>query len=358
MPTLGLARFASSTVMGAQVYEHAIDLRAETALRAISSGWTVKRPVVRSLRSPLDGNRRIPMGALLNSSPRTRRAMGRAIYPRNCVVHRMDVGLPPSTQGDILTLHDIVSWRFSDEGPRVSAAAEELRRADAIITVSMFSAEEIVHYFGTRDPIVIPNGVDHERFGGAAPADAAALNRLGIKRPFVLAAGGSSRRKNLEGLASAWASVCRGRPDLSLVLAGPESSRRTALFRGLENVRLVGRLEDSILPRVLAASAVLVVPSLYEGFGLPALEGMAAGVPVVAARASSLPEVVGDGGILVEPTSEGLAAGILWATSGDSEVLRIVERGRLRSREFTWEKSVAAHAQVWASVSARRGGCP
>jgi glycosyltransferase involved in cell wall biosynthesis len=104
------------------------------------------------------------------------------------------------------------------------------------------------------------------------------------------------------------------------------------------------------MPRVLASAQAVVVPSTYEGFGLPALEAMAAGVPVVAAATSSLPEVVGDGGLLVAPEGPAIAEGLLSATSGDADVDRLVEVARARAADFTWERCVAAHARVWARV--------
>jgi glycosyltransferase involved in cell wall biosynthesis len=97
----------------------------------------------------------------------------------------------------------------------------------------------------------------------------------------------------------------------------------------------------------MAAASAVVVPSVYEGFGLPALEGMAVGVPVVAVRRSSLPEVCGDAAYLVEPDAGALAEGLVAALDGGPETEAVVARGRLRAPLFTWEASVAAHAALW-----------
>ena len=349
MPRLTIATSATAVPMGAQVYQEEISSRAASALQEEGAGWQVTRVVVRSLRSPLPGNRRLPMGWVSGASAGARRQIGRLLYPGGAVVHRMNLELPPASHADVITLHDVVSWKFPDESPPVPAAAEEARRAAAVICVSHFSAAEAVDLLGISDPVVVHNGVDR-RFFDAAPADPALLATLGVNGPYVLTAGGASRRKNLEGLAAAWPKVHSSRPDLTLVLSGPEHPRRTELFRGLSGVRLVGRVPGDAVPGLIAAAAAVVVPSLYEGFGLPALEGMAAGVPVVAARTSSLPEVVGDGGILVEPTPDDLAQGILAAVAGGAEVARMVEIGRRRSRDFTWERSAAGHARVWAAL--------
>ena len=134
------------------------------------------------------------------------------------------------------------------------------------------------------------------------------------------------------------------------MLSGPPHPRRSALVAGLEGTVLTGRLPDSVMPRVLASAQAVVVPSTYEGFGLPALEAMAARVPVVAAATSSLPEVVGDGGLLVAPAGPAIAEGLLAVTSGDADVHRMIGVARARAADFTWERCVAAHARVWTSV--------
>jgi glycosyltransferase involved in cell wall biosynthesis len=339
--------------MGAQAYERHIIARAPAALAGLSGPteqWEVRHVVARSLRSPLPGTVRLPMGWLAGASARTRAAAGRLAYAGGGLVHRMGLELPPAPH-EVVTLHDVVAWRYADESAPVRAAVAELRRAAAVICVSAFTAAEAVDLLGVRDPVVVPNGVE-ARFFGAAPLDAEALARLGVTGPYVLTAGGASERKNLAALAEAWPRVHAARPGTTLVLAGPPHPRRTELFGSLPGVRLVGRVADDLLPGLYAAASVVVVPSHVEGFGLPALEGMAAAVPVVASDRSSLPEVVGDGGLLVDPTGPALADAVLDVLAGGPDVDAMARRGLDRARRFTWEASAEGHARVWRSVGA------
>jgi glycosyltransferase involved in cell wall biosynthesis len=143
--------------------------------------------------------------------------------------------------------------------------------------------------------------------------------------------------------------VLAARPETMLVLMGPPDQRRDRLFDPLTGTVRMGRVDDDTVPGVMAAAAVVVIPSTYEGFGLPALEAMAVGVPVVAAARSSLPEVCGDAAYLVEPDGRSLAEGMVAALDGGGDATSMIERGRVRATSFSWEASAAAHAALWRS---------
>lgn len=350
-PRLSVATIAVNTPMGAQAYQQQVMSRADAALGATGTdSWRVRPLVFRSMRADLPGNRRLPLGRIAAASPAVRAAAGRILYAGDTITHRMTLELPPAPHGDIITLHDVVAWRFPDESAPVPAAAEEARRAAAVICVSEFTAQEATDLLGIRDPLVVHNGVD-ARYLDATPLSEHTRGGLGLDGRYVLHAGGAAARKNLPALAEAWPIVHRARPDLTLALAGPPHPTRTALFEGMPGVRLLGRLPDTQMPGLVAGAAAVVVPSLYEGFGLPVLEAMAANVPVVAAATSSLPEVAGGFAVLVEPHGSHIAEGILDATAGGSDIARLVAGGRARAGEFTWERSAHEHARVWRRVS-------
>jgi glycosyltransferase involved in cell wall biosynthesis len=346
MNRLTIATLADPGAMGQKVYENEIATRSESEL---GERWQVRFTVGSGMRTTSASTRRLPARVYSSGSGTLRRAAGRALYGRGGVVHRMDLRLPPAPGTEVVTIHDVVSWRFPDEGQPPATVHDEVRRARAVICPSHFSAAEIIATFGIPAPIVIPNGVD-SRFADAEPFDDDALNRLGLRAPFMLHTGGCSLRKNLDGLAAAWDIVHRKRPELSLVLAGPPHVRRDQLFKHRPGTVLPGRLPDDVLPRLMASAAVVVVPSLYEGFGLPALEAMAAGAPVVAARRGSMPEVCANAAVLTEPTGEELADAVIEVCDGGAHITDQVARGRRRASQFTWEASAAEHANVWKSV--------
>lgn len=348
MERLAISTMATAVPMGAQVYEREIASRAAAALAATGRTWRVDEVVARSLRSGLEGTRRMPVGLLERGSPALRRAAGRILYPRG-VVHRMSLTLPPAPR-EVVTLHDVVAWRFSDEGEPIAAAAAELRAAAAVVCVSAATASDAVDLFGLDNVRVVHLGVD-DRFRDAQPMPIAARERLGIDRPYLLHAGGASRRKNLVALSEAWRGIAARHPELLLVLAGPPHAGRDELFRGLPRVVQVGRLPSADLPGLIAGAEALVVPSLHEGFGLPVLEGLAAGTTVVAADTSSLPEVAGGAAVLVPPTGTGILDGVVAVLDGDVDRAGLRELGRARAAEFTWERCAAEHAAIWNEVA-------
>ncbi len=345
---LAIATTATHVPMGAQVYQQEITVRAAAALASVGVDWPVQRVVARSLRSPLAGTLRLPMRRLERAGARERRALGALVYPRGALVHRMELGLPPA-RGEVLTMHDVVAWRFSDEGNPPASARDELRAAAAVICVSQSTADDVAEMFGVERVHVAHPGVD-DRFREPGSLTGAERVQLGIPGRYLLHAGGASQRKNLEGLAAAWRSVHAAVGDVSLVLAGPPHSRRDELFRDLPRAIRVGRLPDGVLPKLMAGAEAVVVPSLYEGFGLPVLESMAAGTPVVAARTSSLPEVAGDAAVLVDPDGPAIAEGIRYVLGADFDRDGAVAAGFARSAGFDWTTSAEAHARVWKSV--------
>jgi glycosyltransferase involved in cell wall biosynthesis len=344
MPHLVWARRASTEPMGQERYEQA----ACDAIREVMpAGWDIEDIVVRSLRSAVPGQRRLP--ARLERAPhRVQQVLGAMAYPRADLVHRWDVRLPPGRH-DLLTLHDVAQLKFPDEGAAPPSLRASARGAIGVVCPSQFAADEITEVLGVRRCWVATAGVD-DRFRDPPPLAEAQREALGVPGPYVLHAGGSTLRKNLAALAGAWPAVHHAHPELTLLLTGPVNERRTTLFSGLAGVRLAGKVADDILPSVVGSATVLVVPSTYEGFGLPALEAMAAGTPVVASRCASLPEVVGDAGLLVEPVADGIADALIRVVADTALADDLRHKGLRRSADYTWRRTAQTHLDVYREV--------
>lgn len=349
MNRLAIATTVTSVPMGAQVYESQVLTRAADALATTGEHWRVQHVAARSLRSELDGTVRIPVGLLERSGAGVRRVFGRALYPRGVLVHRMSLTLPPAPR-EVVTLLDVVAWRFPDEGTPVASAGAELRDAAAVVCVSEATAADAVEMFGLENTRVVHLGVD-ERFRSPSPLDPERRRSLGLDGPYILHAGGASERKNLRALADAWGRIAPSHPGVVLALSGPPHPRRTELFQHLDRVVLLGRMDAGDVPGLVAGAEAVVVPSLHEGFGLPVLEAMAAGTPVVAADTSSLPEVAGGAAVLVPPTGQGIAGGLDALLRGEMDRDGLAARGRLRAGEFTWERCLAEHAAIWTEAA-------
>jgi len=166
---------------------------------------------------------------------------------------------------------------------------------------------------------------------------------------YVLSVGSLEPRKNLSRLLDAWRRLQPTDRDESLVLVGASSKHFQAVdFAGdIASVIFPGYINDADLPAVYAGATLFVYPSLYEGFGLPVLEAMACGTPVVCSGATALPEVVGTAGILVDPYDpEAIADGIRRVLENDALQARLRQRGLELARKYTWERAAAATWQV------------
>lgn len=276
----------------------------------------------------------------------------------------------------VATVHDMILELMPEaygRGRRLAFGAARalerwvISRAEVLITDSETSKGDIVRLLGT-DPArihVAPLGVG-PRFRPPAPEAVAALRaRLGLPSRFALYLGGADARKNVGGLLQAFARARERAPEVGLVLAGPLSGDPSfpALLAQAEALgirgalQVVGFVEDADLPTLLGAAEVFVFPSLYEGFGLPPIEAMACGAPVVSTTGGSLAEVLGQAACLVPPGNvEALAAGIEDVLGDEGTRRRLRERGLTRAAEFSWEITALRTCEAYRHALARAGG--
>jgi glycosyltransferase involved in cell wall biosynthesis len=236
-------------------------------------------------------------------------------------------------------------------------------RAARVITVSEASKRDILRYFRVPEKRidVIYNAID-DRFWQEPPADEVARvrERYRLTNPFVLYAGNIKPHKNLERLIEAFHLLRANSPELShvqLLIIGDEISKYAALRRAVhrhklhKHVRFFGFVPDQTLAALYRLANAFVFPSRYEGFGLPPLEAMASGTPVIASNVSSLPEVVGDAALMIDPYEPKAIAEAMYRVLTDAPLradLRL--RGLARAREFSWERSIKRVREIYDEV--------
>jgi glycosyltransferase involved in cell wall biosynthesis len=277
------------------------------------------------------------------------------------VVHSLHVG-PPARVPVLLTIHDLTYIRYPELSspdarhyPRLVQVAVD--RGATIHTYSQFVAAEVRdHYRLSAERVVtIAPGLD------ARPAgDAARGRRLAGSARYVLALGTVEPRKNFPTLVQAFDALAATDRELTLVVAGPDGwgveAFRAAVAQAHygDRVRRPGWLDDRGRDDLLAGAAVLAYPSVYEGFGLPPLEAMQAGIPVVASNAGPLPEVLGDGAVLIDPADADELAGAIGRLLQDDEARQqLTGRGRARVSRYGWDRSVDRFAATYRALARR-----
>jgi glycosyltransferase involved in cell wall biosynthesis len=248
----------------------------------------------------------------------------------------------------VVTIHDLSTLRDPLHHPplrvaRLALIALSAHRARAVITPSRAAARDVVRAFGVpaRRVIAVHHAPVRQLVPGERPGDREILARYGVAPgSYLFATGGSDARKNPVRLARALGRLGPEHGDLGLIIAGPNGWRHARIRAAIEatpaadRIRMAGYLPDEELEALLRNAAAFVYASLHEGFGLPILDAMRAGVPVVTSRVSSMPEVAGRAAVLVDPRDEADIARGIAAALGSREAL--VRAGAERVRSRTW----------------------
>jgi len=265
----------------------------------------------------------------------------------------------------VVTLHDVFAWSCPGHSTLLDTLIYRywlprvLPKTDAVITISEASRLDILHYLKVNPSKVhiVPRWV-HAALKPSSEAEVAALKaRYRLPERYMLFLGSVEKRKNLHGLLGAYARLQHTGAYIPLVITGLKPRKYPALAQMLQqlnepaSVIFTGYVPDEDLPAIYCGADLFVFPSLYEGFGLPPLEAMACGTPVVCSNTSSLPEVVGDAAITVDPYDVEALADAMHRVLSDAalrEELRA--KGLARAKMFTWEKAARETLAVYEKV--------
>jgi glycosyltransferase involved in cell wall biosynthesis len=263
---------------------------------------------------------------------------------RPALYHATSLALPSRAPVPlVVTLHDLIPWALGGSAMRGERARwwlgrQLLRRADLVLAVSEATAADARRLAGVAPTrlTVVPEGLapGFERAEGAADR---VRERHGLEQPYLVYVGALDHRKDPRSLLRAWQVARAAGADVDLVVAGAAGRQAPADMGG---ARLLGYLEHADLVDVYSAATCLVFPSRYEGFGLPLLEAMGCGCPVVAYRNSSLPEVAGDAAVLVEDgDAEALGRAAAEIAADPRRAADLRRRGLERARRYTWRRT-------------------
>jgi alpha-1,3-rhamnosyl/mannosyltransferase len=303
-----------------------------------------------------------------------REAVQRVIFGRGARSHGIELYHEPNfvpIRSDIpfvVTIHDLSWLRYPETHPpdRVRwlerGIPRTLREARAVLVVSDFIRQDVLAKFGVRPDFVHTThlGVS-AMFRPHTPAETAdTLRGFGLAHgSYILTVGTIEPRKNVRHVLAAYGNLpatLRGR--FPLVIAGARGWRDADLKTELRQqarrgeIRFLGHVAQEALPQLYAGAALFVFPSLYEGFGLPPLEAMASGVPVIASNRASIPEVVGEAAQLIDPEDPEDTAGKIEALLNDTQARsELADRGLMRAGAFTWSSCAEATTRVYRGAT-------
>jgi glycosyltransferase involved in cell wall biosynthesis len=334
------ARFHVHRKTGMQRYAHEVSSRLSDHLREIRPGYALKGPAGHLWEQVC-----LPasVGSSLLWSPNNTGPV--FVHHQVCTIH----DIIPIDRPEWFS-RSFVSW-YKYLLPALAKSAQHL------IAISEFTRLRIIEVLGVAPEkvSVVLNGIGPEFTPRPASEVERVRKTLGISpAPYLLYVGSVEPRKNLARLLEAWERIHKSCPDTQLLITGL-STRGSRVFSDVnisripESACFTGYVSDEDLPALYSGAVAFVYPSLYEGFGLPPAEAMACGTPVITSNGTSLPEVVGDAAVLVDPENvTSIADAILRVVNNESLRSEMSRRGIKRARRFTWDN---AAAQTWEILS-------
>jgi glycosyltransferase involved in cell wall biosynthesis len=313
----------------------------------------------------------VPSGRVLRLAYERMRMGGTADRLAADVYHGPHYTLPARLRTPaVVTVHDMSFFDHPEWHERAKvvffrrAIGDAVARARVIISISDRTAQRLRALLSPSAPVVvIPLGVETNRFRPEpSPRDGALLEELNVARPYLLYAGTVEPRKNIPSLVQAFARIADRHPQLRLVVAGlpgwggAEATLWETVRREHVEERFVrpGYVSDEALATLLRGAAGVVYPSRYEGFGLPALEALACGTPVVVPRGTVMEDIVGDAALLFDLGDiEGLAEALDACARGDPATMTRRELGLQIAQAHSWDRSAAQHLQAYHLATGR-----
>ena len=272
---------------------------------------------------------------------------------------------PPGNTVLTATVHDMTCWLTPEFHSPANIQADAnyadkvLKRAQGLIAVSENSRRDTIQVLAIQEDriVAIHPGIAPHFFDVPAQEVERVRVKLRLTRPYVLTVGTIEPRKNTERLLAAWLALRNDlREQFELIFAGPigwaSDATKAALSQGRDGVRYLGYVDEADLAGLTAGAAALAYPSLYEGFGFPVAQAMAAGVAVVTSNVSSLPEVAGDAAVYADPRSvESIRLALEKVLESPDLRRELGVRGRKRAEEFRWELTAARTWEFWKRLA-------